>query len=46
MVLATVALCNLSYQLGARQLLAIACTILLAMEAVALVFQRSRQGSV
>jgi hypothetical protein len=46
MALATVALCNLSYQLDAGQLLAIACTILLVMEAVALAFQRSRQGSV
>jgi uncharacterized membrane protein YfcA len=45
MVLATVALCNLPYQFDARQLLAIACTILLAAEAVALAFQHSRQGN-
>ncbi|HEY7022572.1 MAG TPA: hypothetical protein VH349_15755 [Ktedonobacterales bacterium] len=45
MVLATVALCNLSYQLDTGQLLAIACAILLVVEAGALAFQRSRQGS-
>ncbi|HEY7092211.1 MAG TPA: hypothetical protein VH393_03475 [Ktedonobacterales bacterium] len=45
MALATVTLCSLSYQVDTGQLLAIACTVLLIGETLALAVQRSRQVS-